>query len=348
MSVTSNPVACAAAERLTSTVEPVDSAAVGRTATVRVPASTSNLGSGFDCVGLAVDRWLVATATVDMHSGTRSRLIRDGATPSLAIQRGGTLHDLSVEPADDLIYAGFRRACEIADARCNGIITFTVTSDIPVGRGLGSSAAAIVAGAMLANEALSLGLTEEQLLVVAVEIEGHSDNVAACLHGGAVLTIPTASGYVATPLTVASCLSFIIVVPAFGCNTRASRLRLPESVPYADAVLAVGRSAALVKGLETGDARLLAVALDDVLHVPYRGRSIAGFDAVRRAALDAGAFGATLSGSGSAILAIATADAAVKAGDAMVDAWKYDGVEAVAIITCEPAGPSTIIQQENQ
>lgn len=348
MSVTSNRLAPAAAQRLASTLEPFDSAVIARTAAVRVPASTGNLGSGFDCVGLAVDRWLAATVTVNTSAHSGARLIRHSATRPLAIQRSGTLRDLLVEPADDLVYAGFSRACEAADARYDGIITFAVTSEIPVGRGLGSSAAAIVAGAMLANEALSLGLGDAQLLALAVEIEGHPDNVAACLHGGAVLAIPTASGCVVTPLTVASSLSFIVVVPGFGCDTRASRLRLPESVPYADAVLAIGRSAALVKGLETGDASLLAVALDDVLHVPYRGRFIAGFETVRRAALQAGAFGATLSGSGSAILAIAGTDAALKAADAMIEAWKGEGVEAAAIITCEPVGPSTIIQMENR
>ena len=324
--------------------------ATTRTATVRVPASTSNLGSGFDCVGLAIDRWLVASASVSEATDEASDRLNDfGNIPLVSIERSGTLHNLPIEPVDDLLYAGFRRTCEFSGVNATqSEISFAVTSTIPVGRGLGSSAAAIVAGAMLANESLSLGLSFAELLVLAADVEGHPDNVAAALRGGATLTIHAGAGYKVTPLTVAPGLAFIIVVPDFQCDTHASRLGLPDTVPFGDAVLALSRSAALVKGLETGDAALLAVALEDVLHVPYRSISVPGFDDVTTAALQAGAFGATLSGSGSSLLAIAPGDLATRTADAMVAAWKHHGVRAATIVSYEPAGASAIIPQENR
>lgn len=193
-----------------------------------------------------------------------------------------------------------------------------------------------------------LGLSAGEILAVAAEVEGHSDNVAAALHGGGVLSIRTGSDYIVTPLTVAPGLAFIIVVPDFPCDTHASRRALPHTVPFADAVTAASRSAALVKGLETGDAALLAVALNDVLHVPYRSISVPGFDDVTTAALQAGAFGATLSGSGSSLLAIAPGDLATPIANAMLAAWKQHGVSADTIVSYEPAGASAIIPQENR
>ncbi|MEJ7758445.1 MAG: homoserine kinase [Gemmatimonadaceae bacterium] len=318
-----------------------------RTATVRVPGSTSNIGSGFDCVGLAVDLWLVATVSLDE--------IRPGLPSGIAAQRegvsfvrNGTLKGLPVEAANDLVYIGFRSAYLFAGVKLSRHVAFMVSSDIPVGRGLGSSGSAIVAGCMLANEALCLGLTTAQLLALAVDIEGHADNVAAALYGGAVLAVRTAAGHAVARLRVAPGVAFVIVIPGFACDTKVSRSVLPESVAYANAVSAISRSAALVKGLETGDQELLRAGLDDLLHVPYRSAAISGFDEVRAAAIAAGAIGATLSGSGSSLLAIATASVAKYAGDAMVAAWKRIGIDATAIILHEPAGASAIILQENQ
>ena len=345
-----DPVPCvtkdAPSQKANSDVVP-ESSVVSHRATVRVPGSTSNVGSGFDCVGLAVDLWLVATVSFDeIHPGLQSGIVAE--RESVSFVRNGTLKGLPVEAANDLVYIGFRSAYVFAGVESCGPVAFSVSSDIPVGRGLGSSAAAIVAGCMLANEALSLGLTNAQLLAVAAETEGHADNVAAALYGGAVLAVRTAIGYAIARLVVTPDIAFVIAVPGFACDTKASRSALPEAVPYSTAVSAISRSAALVKGLETGDPELLRAALDDVLHIPYRSASIVGFDQVRAAALAAGAIGVTLSGSGSAILAIGSVEVAAQAGDAMVSAWKSVGIDATAIILREPAGAPTIIRQEER
>ena len=289
------------------------------TVRVRVPASSSNLGAGFDCIGVAVDRWLVATA--GPASGN-----------TISIRRRGRLTAVSVAVDDDLLARGFRAACTTAGAPATGA-TIDATSDIPVGCGLGSSAAAIVAGVLLADAALELNLTREQVVEIATAIEGHPDNVAPAVYGGAVLSVRTSTGggLVSTSLNVAADLELLIAVPPFPSDTRAARALLPQTLPHRDAVLAASRAAALVQGLATGDGALLSAALDDVLHVPFRRARIPGYDAVVAAAHNAGAFGATLSGAGSAILAIAPRQRSAAVGDAMIAAWRDLGIEAELI-----------------
>ncbi len=130
------------------------------------------------------------------------------------------------------------------------------------------------------------------------------------------------------PLEVHPSIAFALVVPDFETSTRRARAALPASVPHHDAVVAAGKSAALVSGLATGDATLLAHALDDVLHVPYRRALVPGYDAVVAAAIAAGAFGATLSGSGSTVLALAPPDRLETVVLAMCDAWVTLGTHA--------------------
>ena len=301
-----------------------------RRASVRVPASTSNLGAGFDCVGLAVDRWLTATAT-----------LRPGPA-AVTIHRAGTLAALTVPFADDLLTRGFRAAGDAAGASWIGDLTMDADSEIPIGCGLGSSAAALVAGALLADATLGLGLSRERIVEIATTVEGHPDNVAPAVHGGAVLSIRTEHGVRTTQLPVAADLVFLIAVPPFPSDTKAARAALPATVPFQDAVLAASRAAALVEGLATGDGELLAAGLDDVLHVPYRRAAIPGYDAVTAAARAAGAYGATLSGAGSSVLAIAPSAAADGVGRALLAAWHAAGVTAELLRFPRPAGGAAV------
>lgn len=297
------------------------------TVRVRVPASSSNLGSGFDCVGIAVDRWLVASVTLG-GSG-------------ISIRRRGTLSAVRVRADQDLFTRGFRAACATGGAPPAGA-TIDAASDIPIGCGLGSSAAAIVAGALLADAALELGLSRAQILEIGTTIEGHPDNVAPAIHGGAVLSVHTPTGLISSSLRVAPTIELLIAVPPFPNDTKAARAALPHTLPHSDAVVAASRAAALVQGLATGDGALLAAALDDVLHVPFRRARIRGYDAVVAAAKQAGAHGATLSGAGSAILAIAPRERSAPVGAAMIAAWREIGVEA-ELITCQgPVAGATV------
>ncbi len=297
--------------------------------TVRVPGSTSNLGAGFDCVGLAVDRWLTLTARLSESAG-----------PAVAIERRGTLKVVTVPPEQDLCYRGFVRACEVAGRGAPPAVVLTAESGIPVARGLGSSAGAAVAGAAAANALLELGLERDSLVDLCTELEGHPDNVAPAVHGGAVLAIGASigKGFVVTHLAVHASLAIAFVVPDFVLETKQARAVLPATVSHATAVSAASRSAALIQGLATGDARLLATALDDVLHVPFRRGLVRGYDGVVSAALGAGAFGATLSGSGPTLLAVTSSERASGVGAAMVRAWREGAVHAESFVAARPAG----------
>ncbi|MGH7664549.1 MAG: homoserine kinase, partial [Gemmatimonadaceae bacterium] len=153
------------------------------------------------------------------------------------------------------------------------------------------------------------------------------------VHGGAVLCVRTSgSELIASPLPVHRRLAFVLATPGFMTSTAAARSVLPRMVTHGVATIAAARGAALVRGLETGDERLLEAALDDVLHVPHRRSLIRGYDEVTSAAVSAGAIGATLSGSGSTVLAITDRSRARAVAEAMRRAWQAVGVEAETFI----------------
>ena len=288
-------------------------------ATVRVPGSTANLGSGFDCVGIAVDRWIRVAARRDAPQGR------------LRLERSGALASLTGPPEDDLLYRGFERACRAAGREPPSGVVLEASSDIPIGRGLGSSAAAVVAGAVTARALCDLDLDDAKLAALCAAIEGHADNVAPSVWGGAVLVLQgsdagAAGGLLFTPLELHRSLVLVFAVPDFTLATERARAVLPATVPHRTAVVAAARSSALVQGLARGDAALLAAGLDDVLHVPHRRALVRGYDEVTAAARAAGAFGATLSGSGSTLVAVASAERAPAVEAAMAQAWRGMGV----------------------
>jgi homoserine kinase len=284
---------------------------------VRVPGSTSNLGGGFDCIGMAVDRWLTVTARRDVSESPTPRMVRHGTLEALA----------GVRPERDTIFAGFRAACTAAGAAVPGGLIFEGGSEIPVGRGIGSSAAATVAGAAIANAMLALRFDARTLAGICAKLEGHPDNVAPSVYGGAVLALD-GDPIIVSALDVHPSLVFIFAVPDFAVETKRARAALPNVVPHVTAVQAAARSAALVRGLATAEPALLAVGLEDVLHVPHRRALVRGFDVVSAAAVGAGAFGATLSGSGSSIVAVARTDESAAVEAAMAAAWRERGVIA--------------------
>jgi homoserine kinase len=293
------------------------------TVTVRVPGSTSNLGAGFDCVGVAVERWLRVTARL--------------APGALALERQGTLRALDAPPEHDLVYRGFAAACARAGADVPEGIAIVAHSEIPVARGLGSSAAAVVAGAAAATALLALSLDRGALAALCAELEGHADNVAPTVYGGATLALSTSDGLIVTPLVVHDSLALVFAVPDFPVETTRARAVLPATLAYARAVQAAAKSAALVRGLASADPRLLAAGFDDVLHVPFRKSLVPGYDVVTAAARTAGAYGATLSGSGPTLVAITPAARVAAVGDAMVRAWRGCDVAAETFHITRPA-----------
>jgi homoserine kinase len=296
--------------------------------TVRVPGSTSNLGAGFDCVGVAVGRWLRVTARTSRETGGRP----------IAIERGGTLRALDMAPESDLLFRSFAAACRRAARDVPHGLTLAADSDIPVARGLGSSAAATVAGAAAAVALLELSLDRAALAELCSELEGHADNVAPAVFGGANLVLHGLDGLIVTPLPIHESLALVFAVPDFTVETKRARAALPATLPHSEAVRAAAKSAALVHGLAHADPRLLAAGLDDVLHVPFRRSLVPGYDDVTEAARQAGAYGATLSGSGPTVVAVATPAGAAVIGEAMVRAWRARGTAAQWFDAVRPAG----------
>ena len=296
--------------------------------TVRVPGSTSNLGSGFDCVGLAVPRFLTLTAE---------------PAPAGTIDRRGTLAGLKTPYADDLFVRGATAAAR-ALGKAAPVLALAADSEIPVARGLGSSAAAVVAGVIAANELLELGLSDAAITEIGSGIEGHPDNVAPMVHGGATLALPHAGAALeVTRLTIHDSLALVFVVPDFMVETKKARAALPATVAHPVAAEAAARSAALIHGLARGEPRALAAGLDDVLHVPFRRSLVRGYDDVTGAARTAGAFGATLSGSGPTLLAVAPTALVEAVGDAMRRAWDKLGVRTEVFHVTRPAGRYEIL-----
>jgi len=193
--------------------------------------------------------------------------------------------------------------------------------------------------ALAATALLGIGLEPERLLAVCAEIEGHPDNVAPALNGGATLVLERpAGGFLATALEVHPSIAFVFAVPDFTLETKRARAALPAVVPHATAATAAARGAALVRGLATGDTELLAIALDDVLHVPYRAALVRGYDAVTSAARGAGAHGATLSGSGPTVVALCPLNRTRAVADAMSQAWQGSDVVTESLVVSRRVG----------
>lgn len=272
-------------------MNPREPAPTLRACAVRVPCSTSNLGPGFDCLGLAFDRYLDAGFE---PGGDR-----------LYIERSGTLRDLAAADADDLFVQAFLAELRRRGAAPDVTGSLFITSTVPVGRGLGSSGAAVVAGITLAAEACGATLDRDAALASAVVLEGHPDNAAPSLFGGLVAVAYTAHS---TPQAMCMPLSpdvrFVFAAPDVAVSTQRARAALPQQVPHSAAVRNLGRLAALLYGLAHADRVSIAAGLTDELHVPYRMPLIPGGTAAVAAAADAGAWGATISGSGSGIIAI--------------------------------------------
>jgi homoserine kinase len=237
---------------------------------VRVPASSANLGPGFDCMAAALSLHLELEVLESGSFAVESELPVARGRENLCVRAFERLH-----PADDF--------------------TFKIRSEIPLAGGLGSSAAAIVAGLMAADHLFEL---DADLLALASELEGHPDNVAASLQGGVVVC---ADGQ-ATRFEAPTGLEALAVVPEQAVRTHAARAALPAQVPMADAVFNVAHAALLTLGLARGDWDLLARGLQDRLHQAHRAHLFPRSYALAQSARELGALGATISGAGPAVL----------------------------------------------
>ncbi|HBV94282.1 MAG: homoserine kinase [Candidatus Dormibacteria bacterium] len=282
--------------------------------TIRVPATVANLGPGFDILALAVQLQNEVEAWTDPTGG-------------IAIDPGpGAAAELR-NPTRNLITRALVAACAAAGAEPPGV-GIRCRSDIPFGRGLGSSAAAALSGVLAANALANLGWDEQQVIAEAARIEGHPDNVAAAMLGGLVVCVSDAP---VVQMAVPDELRAVLFLPDGEMSTEAARQVVPASFSREDAVHNAGRCALLVTAMLTGRLDLLGEAMRDRWHQPARGALMPHVQPLIDAALAAGAHGACLAGAGPSVLALCTGDTAA-VESAMAAAAVVATVEGHAVV----------------
>jgi homoserine kinase len=288
-----------------------------RSLEVRVPASTANLGAGFDCLGLALEMYLTARASVQIRPGSRT----------LARTRGVGSASLPKSPEQNLIFRAMRYAAEKEGFQLPAV-RLAVKNEIPMAGGLGSSAAAAIAGIALAYATTGRLLSRENALRYASEIEGHGDNAGAALHGGLVVTYAQSDGGVgALRLAWPKMIRVIAVTPAMELPTKESRAILPAQVPREDAVQNLQRSALFIAAIETRRYDLIRDAMQDRLHQQHRQKLIPGLAEALAMPQMPGLLGLALSGAGPSVVALATAGFD-EIGKAIAARFEHAGVAA--------------------
>ncbi len=292
---------------------------IGQKVVVDVPATTANLGPGFDCLGAALDLNNRFAMRRIEGGGERFELIIEGSEGSHL--RGGP---------ENLVYRAAQRVWKAAGLEPVALEA-RVRLAVPPARGLGSSATAIVAGLMGANALVGEPLSKEKLLELAIDIEGHPDNVVPSLLGGLCMTAKAAS----QRWRVVRCewtpsVKAVVAIPSIRLSTSEARRAMPKAIPVGDAVVNLGALTLLLQGLRTGNGDLISDGMHDRLHEPYRWRLIKGGDQVKQAAMEAGAWGCAISGAGPSVLALCEEDKGPAVSRAMVKAWEAAGVASRA------------------
>ncbi len=258
--------------------------------TLRVPATMANIGPGFDSFGCAVSLYnkftFELTGTDLAFSGVHAKYAND---TNMAYQA---------------YVATMKRIGQLSERG----IRITIESDIPICRGLGSSASLLVAGAVAANELHGRPLSNKDILEIATEMEGHPDNIAPAIIGGLTASMMDEGVPFTVKYTVASNIHPIVIIPDFELSTAEARAALPKQVPFNDAVFNISHAALLLRALELGDENIIRHALSDKLHQPYRKSLIQGYEEVESAAMSLGAISYCISGAGPTQLAIVTQD----------------------------------------
>ena len=290
---------------------------VGQGVQVHVPATTANVCPGFDCLGAALQLDNVFEMRCIEGGSERFDLIIEGSEGSHL--RGGP---------DNLVYRAAQRVWKEAGEEPVALEA-RVRLAVPPARGLGSSATAIVAGLMGANALVGEPLSKEKLLELAIDIEGHPDNVVPSLVGGLCMTAKASSHrWRVVRCEWSPAVQAVVAIPAIRLTTSEARRAIPKAIPVGYAVINLGSLTLLLQGLRTGNGDLITDGMHDRLHEPYRWGLIPGGKAVREAAIQAGAWGCVISGAGPSLLALCKPEFAPAVSQAMVRAWHQAGVES--------------------
>lgn len=278
---------------------------------VRVPATTANLGPGFDCLGLALDLW---NETTFIPGGEGLHLSCEGEGQQI--------------PTDErnLIVQAMRFFCDTRGLTFPRGLSIHSRNQIPVGSGLGSSATAVIIGLLGAAALLDQPMDTSEALTLAARMEGHADNAAAALLGGLVIVAAGKGAWLTRRIAIPD-RQAAIVLPAVDLPTHTARAALPQDIALKDVTYNLGRAMLVVEALRSGDLGLLSQAMDDRLHLPYRLPLIPGGQWALEAAYQASASAVTISGAGPSLIAFTAGDPGA-VGEAMSAAFQKAGVPA--------------------
>jgi len=282
--------------------------------TVTVPATTANLGPGFDCIGAALKLY-------NQFKFTR-------------MEEGGLIITVTGEEAQrvqtdesNLLYQAFIKFYQHIE-QTPPSVKIEIQLGVPLARGLGSSATAIVGGLVAANQLEGAPMSQSQVMELAIAMEGHPDNVVPALLGGCRLAASGGAGWEICDVPWHQDIIPVVAIPDFELSTSEARRVLPTEFSRADAIFNTAHLGLLLRGLETGKAEWLKTALQDKLHQPYRKALIPGYDAVNLAAVTAGAYGMVISGAGPTLLALTDELHSQAVETAMSNAWEQEGIIA--------------------
>lgn len=261
---------------------------------VRVPASSANMGAGFDTLGIALNLYSVLEVSE-----------RESGLEIITFTNGGTVHN----DETNLIYRAMKRVFDKVDYHPDGLY-IKQQSKIPMTRGLGSSSACIVGGMLAANALSGRRLSYNDILNLASDMEGHPDNVGPALYGGLCISANVGKKTVVKSTKLCNNLKFAVMIPDFFVATRKSRGALPDFVAMCDATANISSALMFYYSLVSGDFSELRYGVRDMLHQPYRKRYVDGFDDIVKKTYEVGSLATYLSGSGPTIMSIIEGDGA--------------------------------------
>lgn len=298
--------------------------------TVTVPATTANIGVGFDCLGAALTM-----------ANEFQFVVVDNDTKLKIIVEGEEANKVGLGE-NNLIYRSLVQLYQHLQ-QTPPHLEITIKLGVPLSRGLGSSATAIIGGLLGANSLAGNPLSQREIMEMAIAIEGHPDNVVPALLGNCLLSVEDRGEWQITSIPWHQDIIPIVAIPNFELSTREAREVLPAEYTRSDAIFNIARMGLLIRALETNNPEWLKTALADKLHQPYRQQLITGYQKVEQAALAAGAYGIVISGAGPTLLALTNPERVEQVVKSMRSAWNSIGIESqVRSLAINPAGAKVI------
>ncbi len=284
--------------------------------TVQVPATTANLGPGFDCLGVALNLY-------NRFQFKQTETSAEGVEITVVGEQAEAVSTHS----DNLLYRSFVKFYEHF-GQTPPAVKIHIELNVPLSRGLGSSATAIVGGLLAANALAGNPLASQDLLQLAIAQEGHPDNIVPAYLGGCRLAVPNNKQWEICEIPWHQELTPVVAIPNFEVSTQQARSVLPSQVSRDAAIFNASHLGLLLRALETGQGNWLRLGMQDQLHQPYRQQLIPNYTEVESAALSAGAYGVAISGAGPTLVAITSVADAQTVAKEMQTTWERAGVTA--------------------